>query len=281
MHVWFSVGDQIKVRPLASCVRPPTVHEFIRAPSGEWYQVGAIERTMLRMKKVLVSPAAKDKAAAAEKDKSAAAVDKDKAAAAADKDKAAAAAAKDKTSRGMGGSTAQDKASAEKDKAAGAEKNKAAAAETKESAAAETEESAAAATATAPSRGMGGSTARDKAPIPLHERFKNTPIELVQPRHIIQDEVLFRDNCAYTSNIACIRHVRIRAILLIYMNTHRLATMCVYAQYCTYTNVSYTHANARIQTCCDDVRLCSYTCNIVCRRTHCIHAHMRVYKLVV
>ena len=246
--------------------------------------MGAIERTMIRMKKVLFSPPAKDKAAA-EKDKAAAAAekdkaaaDKDKAAAPADKDKAAAPAAKTNAAAAadkdkaaaparFGGSTAQDKAAAaEKGKAAAAEKDKAAP-EKDKAAAAETEESAAAASAT--------------ITIALHERFKNTRIELVQPRHIIQDEVLFRDNCAYTSNIACIRLVRIRAILLIYMNTHRLVTMCVYAQYCTYTNVSYTHANARTQTCCNYVTLCLYTCNIVCRRAHCIHAHMRVYKLVV
>ena len=248
--------------------------------------MGAIERTMIRMKKVLFSPPAKDKAAAekdkaaaaaekdkaaADKDKAAAPADKDKAAAPADKDKAAAPAAKTNAAAAadkdkaaaparFGGSTTQDKAAA-------AEKGKAAAAEKDKAAAAETEESAAAASAT--------------ITIALHERFKNTRIELVQPRHIIQDEVLFRDNCAYTSNIACIRLVRIRAILLIYMNTHRLVTMCVYAQYCTYTNVSYTHANARTQTCCNYVTLCLYTCNIVCRRAHCIHAHMRVYKLVV
>ena len=225
---------------------------------------------MIRMKKVLFSPPAKDKAAA-EKDKAAAAADKDKAAA--DKYKAAAPADKDKAAAPAAKTNAA--AAADKDNAAAparfgvepAEKGKAAAAEKDKAAAAETEESAAAASAT--------------ITIALHERFKNTRIELVQPRHIIQDEVLFRDNCAYTSNIACIRLVRIRAILLIYMNTHRLVTMCVYAQYCTYTNVSYTHANARTQTCCNYVTLCLYTCNIVCRRAHCIHAHMRVYKVVV
>ena len=191
------------MRPLSSCVRPPSVNEFIRSPEGVWYQVGAIETTMVRMKKVLVSP--KDTAAA-------------------DKDKAAA---------------EKDEAAAEKDEAAAAEKDAAAPSRGK----------------TAPAPSAAPSAAPAKAPISLSDRFKNIRIELVQPRHIVQDEVLVIDNYTYTSNIARIRtyrirtHMRVYKLVLLVVSFVRIrATLFVYVQHCSYTSISYTHTYARIQT---------------------------------